>query len=117
MHNKSGTKLNEASFRDWWSNVIFNRSANYFDPRIAYDHHEGRWIMVILYRHTTNKESKLLLSVSQSSDPTGDWWNWVLEGTLTVNGSETWADYPDVGYAGIPGGSGGAVFRGSEYSL
>ncbi|HHT9132452.1 MAG TPA: FG-GAP repeat domain-containing protein, partial [Candidatus Tripitaka californicus] len=110
VYNKSGTKLKEASFKNWWGNV-YTGSSNPFDPRVAYDHNENRWLMVVLVRETTTPTlSKYLLSISQTSDPTGAWWNWSLEGKLTISSSAGWADYEDLGFDGIPSGSGGAIY-------
>ncbi|MEE9200394.1 MAG: BACON domain-containing protein [Candidatus Brocadiales bacterium] len=107
VYDKTGTQLKSASFASWWADVY--TASNPFDPRVVYDHNEGHWIMMALGK-TGSTTSKFLLSVSKTNDPTGDWWNWALEGALMVSGSNTWADYPDVGFDDISSGSGGAVY-------
>lgn len=78
-----------------------------FDPKIIYDPWGGRWIILVLERTAT--ESNYLLSVSQTSDPTGRWWVYRLR--ANVDGSNTttyWADYPGLGFSYPIGGTGNA---------
>lgn len=114
VYSKSGTLLNIACLENWFSNVhdALN-DGGVFDPRIAYDSHQGRWIIVALARDSTPEQSWYLVSVSQTSDPTGSWWNWRLNGLLNApatDNANTWADYPDVGFDGISSASGGAIY-------
>jgi parallel beta-helix repeat protein len=102
LYTKDGTLVDEADFTDWWSNVR-SGAGTPFDPRIAYDHHADRWLMVALEKDSTR--SYYLLSVSQTPDPTGAWWNYRLEGKLSYGGEDTWADYPDLGFDGITDGA------------
>ncbi len=92
----------------WFQNVCSGCSP--FDPRIAYDPHENHWIMLALEVNDTSQTSFYLVSVSQTSDPTGSWWNWKLDSKLDYSGQATWSDYPDVGFDGILSSSGGAVY-------
>ncbi len=107
FYTKSGTLVREESFSSWWSNVYTGKGSP-FDPRIIYDHHENRWIMVALVLE--EPDAWYLLSVSQTSDPTGFWWNWKLDSTLNYGGEDTWADYPDIGFDGISSSDGGAIY-------
>ncbi|MGA9996322.1 MAG: NF038122 family metalloprotease [Pyrinomonadaceae bacterium] len=107
IYSKSGTLLNKTSLSSWFGNVCSGCSV--FDPRIAYDSGAGRWIMIALYKDTTS-QSKLLLSISQTSDAMGNWWNYSLDAALNYSGENTWADYPDVGFDGISAASGGAIY-------
>jgi len=106
FYTKAGVLVNEKSFSWWWSNV-YSGSSLPFDPRIAYDHYLNRWLMVTLVKESA--ASWYLLSVSQTSNPLGSWWNWKLDGKLTY-GVDTWADYPDLGFDGITPASGGAIY-------
>ncbi|MFQ5759055.1 MAG: hypothetical protein ACE5IF_05205, partial [Candidatus Bathyarchaeia archaeon] len=101
FYTKDGTLVVETSFSSWWSD-IYSGASTPFDPRIAYDHHADRWLMMALVKNYP--DSWYLLSVSQTSDPTGAWWNYKLDGTLTYGGL-TWADYPDLGFDGITDGA------------
>jgi len=107
FYTKTGTLVKEASFSSWWSNV-YTGTRSPFDPRIIYDHHENRWIMLTLV--TDEPDAWYLLSVSQGSDPTGSWWNWKLDSTLEYGGEDTWGDYPDLGFDGITSSDGGAIY-------
>jgi hypothetical protein len=82
----------------WFGNVI--GGAKIFDPRVVYDQHTDRWVLlaVALPSNPSAQESYFLLSISQSADPLGNWWNYKLDatkdgGTATTN----WADYPCLG--------------------
>jgi hypothetical protein len=109
IYNKAGVELQRTSLAAWFNNVCFGCSP--FDPRVAYDPQAGRFIMIALARNTTSQTSNYLLSISQSSDPTGAWWNYSLNGRLDYGGTEpTWADYEDIGFDGIPAASGGAIY-------
>jgi hypothetical protein len=108
VYTKAGVKVQETTFSSWFSNVCSN--CDPFDPRIAYDPHENHWILLAVHVDDANQISNYLLSVSQTSDPTGSWWNWNLNSRLDYNGTPTWSDYPDVGFDGISSNSGGAVY-------
>jgi hypothetical protein len=107
IYSKSGTLLSTSSASSWFSNVCSNCRGS--DPRIAYDPVAGRWVMTYLYKDNVST-SMIFLSVSQTSDPTGAWWNWSLAGAINYFGTNTWADYPDLGFDGISAANGGAVY-------
>jgi hypothetical protein len=65
--------------------------------------------MVALVATLASHESWVLLSVSQTDDPTGAWWNYRIDGALVHIGADTWADYPDLGFDGISPVAGGAI--------
>ncbi|MBN1634775.1 MAG: T9SS type A sorting domain-containing protein [Ignavibacteria bacterium] len=73
-----------------------------FDPKVIYDPWRNRWVMLVL-------EKEGLLSyywviVSQTNNPTGNWWIYKLN--AHVDGSTTtsnWADYPGLGFTGFTG--------------
>ena len=121
VYNKSGSLLKIACLDAWFGNVHNPASdGGIFDPRVAYDPHEGRWIVIALARLGSPQKSWYLVSVSQTSDPTGAWWNWRLEGllnTVATGNQNAWADYPDLGFDGIPStsGAGGAVYITANY--
>jgi len=107
IYTKTGTKVSQSSLSSWFANVC--TSCSVFDPRITYDSAGGHWIMIALYRDTVS-QSKILVSISQTSDPTASWWNYSIDGVLNYLGENTWSDYPDVGFDGIAAGSGGAIY-------
>src|SRR5262249_14144245 len=68
--------------------------SNVFDPRVQYDPYSSRWIMVALtdFRLAT---SSLLIGVSQTADPTG---NWNLYDIDFDPNNVAFGDYPNVGF-------------------
>ncbi|HJW14443.1 MAG TPA: hypothetical protein VJ776_07095 [Thermoanaerobaculia bacterium] len=99
VFSKSGALLNRIDADSWFSNVLPNVGAlgGTFDPKVLYDQAAGRWI--IAYLATDNKtESWVLLSVSSTSDPTGNWCNIPLHGDRNGNSpSGNWSDYDGLG--------------------
>ena len=63
-----------------------------FDPHVLYDPYAGRWIVVAVSDSTP---AKVLLAVSQSSDPSGSWNEYSVDSDPT---NQAWADYPTVGF-------------------
>lgn len=45
-----------------------------FDPRIVWSEHHNKWVMLILGKDVSNTGSFHWIMVSQTQDPTGDWW-------------------------------------------
>jgi hypothetical protein len=96
---KGGTKLQQISAASWFQNVAPGSFA--FDPKVIYDHFAGRWVMVWLDVDfdSTAQASRILISVSDDSDPLGNWCNFALRGD--ANGStpvSNWSDYQGVGF-------------------
>jgi hypothetical protein len=93
---KDGAELLTTTFDSWWSVVA--PGADPFDPKVLYDQHHDRWVLVALDLRTSTRESWYLLSTSQTSDPTGPWCTWALDADLDGSTpSANWADYPGVG--------------------
>ena len=63
------------------------------DPRVLFDHHSGRWIVLVTDFSATET---IFLAVSLTDDPTGDWFKTSF---FTAAGSDTgtWPDYPTLG--------------------
>jgi hypothetical protein len=99
IYSKSGNLLFQSQADSWFSNVLPNVTTlgGTFDPKVIYDPVAGRWILV--YLATDSKaESWVLLSVSNTSDPTGNWCNIPLHGDRNGNTpSGNWSDYEGVG--------------------
>lgn len=78
---------------------VLPAGAGLFDPKLAYDHYAGRWIVAVAARRQTPAGSWIMLGVSQGADPGGAWWVWALD--FAVDGatpSSNWADYPMLGF-------------------
>ena len=70
--------------------------------------------MLVLAGDSAKKQSWYLVSVSKTSDPTGGWFNYKINGALIFNGLQTWADYPDVGFDRIPSSNGAIYFTSNQ---
>jgi hypothetical protein len=80
----------------WFNNVIQN--VTIFDPKLLFDQHTGRWVLLAVAVSQSPKRSAYLLSVSATTNPLGPWRNYSLN--AMVDGStpsDNWADYPALG--------------------
>jgi hypothetical protein len=65
-----------------------------FDPKVVYDPFADRWIFTaVANRFSTN--SSLLIGVSQTGNPAGEWHLHRLSG---IGGEWNWMDYPSLGF-------------------
>ena len=65
-----------------------------FDPRVLYDHDEQRWLVVAAdWREHAN--SRILLAVSKTIDPTGEWSGYTIDADPD---DLSWADYPIIAF-------------------
>lgn len=87
-------------FVDWFRNQGI--TANYFfNPKIVY--RDGHFYIVVDWFDTINIQSRILISVSQTSDPNGGWCNFAINGMVGGTGrgdNGAYADYPNVGITG-----------------
>lgn len=91
IQSKSGTPISTVSLATFWASL--NTTDN-FDPKVIYDHLAGRWIFTsCAQRRSAN--SSVLLAVSATSDPTGNWFLYKTDGDST---DLLWVDYPNIGY-------------------
>lgn len=94
FQNRVGEQLSVISLLNFWSGITNPVVTNAFDPRTLYDPYSDRWISVaVTADHTAN--SAVLLSVSQTTDPTGNWWQFRVDADSADN---KWADFPSVGF-------------------
>ena len=97
VQNKAGgAVLLSRTLTVWFSNVI--QGATVFDPKLLFDQHTGRWVLLAVAVAQNPNKSAYLLSISKTSDPLGGWMNYSLnasvDGTTATN---NWADYPALG--------------------
>jgi hypothetical protein len=90
----TGTNVSQVTLDQFWTSVLPNNTTGSFDPRIQYDQYARRWIMVALC-DGQNSNSSLLVAMSQTNDPTG---NWNLFRILIDNTGTNWLDFPNVGF-------------------
>lgn len=70
-----------------------------FDPKVIYDQHAGRFVVVALERQDVTEgdpadTSRILLAVSDDSDPNGTWYFHAINSRINLGGLDRWADYP-----------------------
>lgn len=94
--DKSGTKLFQQTAGTFFSGM--GAGSFLFDPKCFYDRINQRYVMVFLEKADAPQTSKLLIAVSDDSNPAGTWHRYRLESLLTVNSQTFWLDYPGFGY-------------------
>ncbi len=95
IQRKNGTNVSNVSLDFWWSSMLGSGNGT-FDPRVHYDPYARRWIMVaVAYGQAAN--SQLMISVSQTSNPTGTWNRFKV---LVDPTGKSWLDFPNVGFNG-----------------
>ena len=101
--DKTGTLLWRDALKDFFSSLVGGNPGALgtltFDPKIVYDHYEGRFVVVALERTSSpTTASRILLAVSKTSSPatatTADWYYYAIDSKLTISATDTWADYP-----------------------
>lgn len=97
VYNKAGgAPVLKQTLTVWFSNVI--SGVTIFDPKLLFDQHTGRYVLLAVAVSQNPKKSAYLLSVSATTNPLGLWRNYSLNAmvdgsTLTNN----WADFPALG--------------------
>lgn len=90
ISDKSGVFITKVSSSGFWAGVS---PAGAGDPHINFDKYTNRWIMIA--QSNTASTSSLLVAVSQTSDPTGNWARYAIDVDPT---NTNWLDYPLVGF-------------------
>ncbi len=70
-----------------------------FDPKVIYDQHAGRFVVVTLERQDVllgdpSDTSRILVAVSDDSDPNGTWYFTSINSKVSISAVDRWADYP-----------------------
>lgn len=105
LRSKSGTLVFRDALKDFFAPLAGCAILTFpFDPKVVYDHHAGRFLVVALERANAGTNpapanlSRILVAVSKTSSPataTGaDWWFHCIDSKIAVGGLEYWADYP-----------------------
>jgi hypothetical protein len=97
IYNKAGGSLVlQRTLTQWFGALATGLTV--FDPKVLFDQHAGRWVVLAVAFRTNPNRSVFLLSVSASSDPIGSWRNYTFDAMrdgTTVTGN--WADFPGLG--------------------
>lgn len=97
IFTKTGAKRFQTDFHTWFSSLKEAEDSNIFDPRLLYDTYEQHYIFICTARRGDHR-SWILMSVSKTSDPEGEWAFWALD--MQLNGKrrvDLWADFPRIG--------------------
>lgn len=97
LHNKAGGGLVLQRTLTQWFGALAN-DLTVFDPKVLFDQHAARWVVLAVAFRTNPNRSVFLLSVSASANPLGPWRNYTFDATrdgTTPTGN--WADFPGLG--------------------
>ena len=97
VHDKAGTLLEDTSLANFFS--ALSPSTFTFDPKVLFDEHAGRWVVVAFEvlddgAGGATEQSKIFLAVSDDADPLGTWYETSINAKTTIGGVPRWADYP-----------------------
>ncbi|PID55812.1 MAG: hypothetical protein CR986_10605 [Ignavibacteriae bacterium] len=90
IYQKDGTFISGQTFSDLFNTITPTPTGYIFDPKLVYDHYSDRFILLALSKTPNNR---FLLAVSQTNDPTGNWYKYDFENESLYN-----VDYPGLGY-------------------
>lgn len=65
-----------------------------FDPKVIYDQHAGRFLVVALEQVASPASSRILLAVSDDDNPDGTCYFAAFDGKITIGLFDSWSDYP-----------------------
>ncbi len=97
IYDRDGNVLKNISADAWCGQVLPNPGA--FDPQIIYDHYEGRWFMLWDNQNNGTQTAFFIIAFSDDEDPLGTWYMYAINAkTNGNNNTNTWGDYPQIGY-------------------
>jgi subtilisin-like proprotein convertase family protein len=91
IQSRTGATISTATLDSFWAALGVNFT---FDPKILYDPFNNRWMFTVV-ADADLATSSVLIAVSQTSDPTG---NWKLYKVDADSANTAWADYPSIGF-------------------
>ena len=95
IQTRGGATISDINLNGFWASVLPSGTET-FDPRAFYDQYNKRWILVTdAVNGTTMTKSTVLVAVSKTNDPTGDWYMYAISVDTT---GASWMDFPNVGY-------------------
>jgi len=65
-----------------------------YDPKVVYDQYNDRFVVVAVEQESASFISRILVAVSQTSDPNAGWYFHSINSAIVVGGSASWVDYP-----------------------
>jgi len=94
VYNRTGTELFRVPFLTWYQGL--DNTGFIFDPRVDYDENSGRYYLVTVGFASNPNRAELQISVSQTSDPLGNWHRYVFN--VLENNPDQWGDFPCFGF-------------------
>jgi hypothetical protein len=94
VKTRAGALLLAQDQDDFWAPVI-GTSAGPFDPQARFDPFNQRFIITAASNQRDGVSSRLLVAVTQTSDPTGAWHKFAIPADPT---QLRWLDFPQLGY-------------------
>ena len=97
IRTRAGALISGVGLDGFWSSVLPSDPGIFTtDPRIHYDPHYKRWIIVTdVLSSPSYANSNIMIGVSKTNDPTGDWYLYAVAVDPT---NASWLDYPNVGF-------------------
>jgi hypothetical protein len=97
IQTKTGTVLSSVTLDSFFAGVTTSTA---FDPHVLYDPVAGRWIVTAVTADL-GERAELLLAVSKTSDPTGEWYRYrTFDDDILPPATDPydWGDYPQIGF-------------------
>lgn len=98
-YTKTGTPLFEQDF-DTFFNSLYSQGQDkfIFDPKVIYDRHADRFVVLAIDQSNADQRSRVLVGVSDDGNPTGNWFLYAIDVKATISGVACWGDYPGFGF-------------------
>lgn len=94
VFDRNGASLSDLPLDDFWQEA---GPVDAFDPKVVYDPFRDRFIFVSM-ANAERPDSALLVAVSETGDPTGNWSS-VLVPLGPGQQGTVWLDYPSLGFS------------------
>lgn len=98
-YSKTGTPLFEQDFDTFFASLYSQSQDKFiFDPKVIYDRHADRFVVLAIDQSNAQQRSRILVGVSDDGNPTGNWFLYAIDVKATISGVACWGDYPGFGY-------------------
>jgi hypothetical protein len=98
VRQKDGSLVYQVGFQTFFSSFPEASDFGTFlsDPKVIYDEHRGRFLVVVLQWGYSPQISRIFVAVSKGETPDtiDDWYNYYINSIITVSGNTAWVDYP-----------------------
>jgi hypothetical protein len=100
FHSKDGTQNESRSLGNFF--LPLAPIGRPFDTKVIYDTYNQRFVVVAAEQTDTAtggaaNTSRILIAVSDDSNPSGTWRYHAINSRLIINGAQRWADFPGLG--------------------